>query len=151
MTTQKSSEEEQNTSPVKRKRGRPSKAELAKHGAGSKPGKPGRPKGDAAIINDYKRRMLASPKSAAVLQTIWDAALNDEHKHQAAAWKIVADRILPAAAFDRDVKKAGGGNKIEISISGVPGVQINGTENDEVEDAEWVPVDRPEGDEDADN
>ena len=73
----------------KPKRGRPRKSEVE---ARRKPGKVGRPKGDASIINDYKARMLASPKSRKVLDSILDAALNDDHKNQAAAWKPLMDR-----------------------------------------------------------
>ena len=46
----------------KRGRGRPRKSEVAAVKPGNK-GQVGRPKGDAAIINEYKARMLASPKS----------------------------------------------------------------------------------------
>ena len=83
-----------------------------------------RPKGDAAIINEYKARMLTSPKSDLVLQTIFDAALNNEHKHQAAAWKLVMDRIVPVAAFEKDVIRDGGRSAIQINISGVGAVDI---------------------------
>ena len=55
--------------PTKRSRGRPKKSEIAKAG---KTGKVGRPKGTAAIINDYRDRMLASPKSRAVLESIFN-------------------------------------------------------------------------------
>ena len=80
--------------PPKRKRGRPRKGEIVEKTTGSR-GKVGRPKGDASIINEYKARMLASPKSRRVLDSIFDAALNDDHKNQAAAWKLVMDRMLP--------------------------------------------------------
>jgi hypothetical protein len=50
--------------------------------------------------------------------------LNDEHKNQAAAWKLVVDRIAPVAAFEKDVIKNGGGNSISINISGVPNVKV---------------------------
>lgn len=78
----------------------------------------GRPKGDAAILNEYKARMLASPKSRKVLDSILNAALDDDHKHQAVAWKIVADRLLPVSSFEAI---AGGASKptITINISGV--------------------------------
>ena len=109
--------------PVKKKRGRPRKEDvLAKQQGGR--GQVGRPKGDAAIINEYKARMLASPKSAKVLETIFDAALDNEHKNQAAAWKLVIDRIAPVAAFEKDVIKNGGSNSISINISGVPSVKV---------------------------
>lgn len=97
---------------------RPKKSELAavKNRAVGKG--PGRPKGDAAIINEYKVRMLNSPKSAKVLEAIYDAALNDEHKNQAAAWKLIVDRIVPVSAFEQT--KAGGGTpSISINISGL--------------------------------
>ena len=70
-------------------KGRPPKASLK-----PKPRPVGRPKGDAAIINEYKQRMLASPKSIKVLDSIFNAALNDDHKNQAAAWKLLMDRML---------------------------------------------------------
>ena len=75
----------------------------------------GRPKGDAAIINEYKLRMLNSPKSAKVLEAIYDAALNDEHKNQAAAWKLIVDRIVPVSVFE--AQKSGSGNMPQISIN----------------------------------
>jgi len=109
--------------PVKKKRGRPRKEDvLAKQQGGR--GKVGRPKGDASIINEYKARMLASPKSSKVLEAIFDAALDNEHKNQAAAWKLVIDRIAPVAAFEKDVIKNGGSNSISINISGVPNVKV---------------------------
>lgn len=46
--------------PNGKKIGRPRKQDVALK---AKPGKVGRPKGDATIINEYKARMLASPKS----------------------------------------------------------------------------------------
>jgi len=78
----------------------------------------GRPKGDAAIINEYKLRMLNSPKSAKVLEAIYDAALNDEHKNQAAAWKLIVDRIVPVSAFEA-TKQGSGTPQISINITGL--------------------------------
>ena len=114
------------------KRGRPRKTDIVSNKRGSR-GVRGRPKGDAAIINDYKARMLASPKSKKVLDSIFDAALNDDHKNQAAAWKLVMDRILPVAAFEKDVFKQGGKNSISINITGVGATTISST-SDESED-----------------
>ena len=128
----------------KRKVGRPRKADITKKKRGSR-GAIGRPKGDAAIINEYKARMLASPKSRAVLDTIFDAALNDEHKNQAAAWKLVMDRVAPVAAFEKEVVKSGATGGIKIEITGVPGVNIEGTRisdsDSEAIDADFEPVD----------
>jgi hypothetical protein len=62
--------------------------------------------------------MLSSPKSAKVLETILDAALNDDHKNQAAAWKLVIDRILPTSVFEQ-TKQGGGAASISINIVGL--------------------------------
>jgi len=115
------------TEVKKRGRGRPRKSEVAAVKPGNK-GQVGRPKGDAAIINEYKARMLASPKSRKVLETIFDAALDNDHKNQAAAWKLVMDRILPVGAFEKDVMKDAGRNAIQINISGVSAVDVGSPE-----------------------
>ncbi len=107
----------------KRKRGRPRKSDVTTVKKGNR-NAVGRPKGDAAVINEYKARMLASPKSRKVLDTIFDAALDHDHKNQAAAWKLVMDRILPVAAFEKDIVKDGGRNAIQINISGVGTVDV---------------------------
>jgi hypothetical protein len=109
----------------KPKRGRPKKDNVLAKKAGNR-GKVGRPKGDAAIMNEYKARMLASPKSAKVLETILSAALDDEHKNQAAAWKIVVDRMLPVGMFEKDVLASGGKNSIQINITGVGSTSVVG-------------------------
>jgi hypothetical protein len=109
---------------TRRPRGRPKKAEVATKKKGNR-GQVGRPKGDAAIINEYKARMLASPKSELVLQTIFDAATNDDHKNQAAAWKLIMDRILPVGAFEKDVIKDSGRSAIQINITGVGTTDIS--------------------------
>ena len=123
------------TEVKKRGRGRPRKSEVAAVKPGNK-GQVGRPKGDAAIINEYKARMLASPKSRKVLETIFDAALDDDHKNQAAAWKLVMDRILPVGAFEKDVVKDSGRNAIQINISGVGVAEV--TTPDDIIEGEVV-------------
>ena len=112
-----------NSVTPKRKRGRPRKTDVKAVKKGNR-NAVGRPKGDAAIINEYKARMLASPKSRKVLDTIFEAAMDNDHKNQAAAWKLVMDRILPVAAFEKDIVKDGGRNAIQINISGVGNVDI---------------------------
>ena len=106
----------------KRGRGRPKKGEIVATKTKNK-GVIGRPKGDAAIINEYKVRMLNSPKSAKVLEAIYDAALNDDHKNQAAAWKLIVDRIVPISAFEA-AKQGGGTPQISINISGLSSPSI---------------------------
>jgi hypothetical protein len=126
------------TEEVKRKRGRPRKTDIEAKKQGNR-GAVGRPKGDASIINEYKARMLASPKSAKVLEKIFEAALDDEHKSQQAAWKLVMDRILPVAAFEGEVTKGAGKNAISINITGVGGVEI-AKDPIEAEDADYEEV-----------
>ena len=104
------------TDTSKRKAGRPKKSELTEI---KESRSVGRPKGEAAIINEYKLRMLNSPKSAKVLEAIYDAALNNEHKNQAAAWKLIVDRIVPVSAFETAKQSGGGMPTISINISSV--------------------------------
>ena len=100
-----------------KRKGRPKKAVVSSNKRGNRKSV-GRPKGDAATINEYKARMLASPKSRKVLDSILNAALDDDHKNQAAAWKLLVDRMLPMSYFEKD--KAGGGRpSVNIVISGV--------------------------------
>lgn len=108
-----------NKNPV----GRPKRSSVTSKKKGNR-NSVGRPKGDAAIINEYKARMLNSPRSRAVMDAIFDAALDPEHKNQSAAWKLVMDRILPVAAFEKDIVKDGGRNAIQINISGVGTVDV---------------------------
>ena len=110
----------------KRGRGRPKKGEIVATKNKNK-GVLGRPKGDSAIINEYKIRMLNSPKSAKVLEAIYDAALNDDHKNQAAAWKLIVDRIVPVSAFEQS-KAAGGTPQISINISGLSSPTVEAEE-----------------------
>ena len=78
----------------KRKAGRPKKSLIQSKKEGNR-NKVGRPKGDADAIKEYKARLLASPKSRKVLDSILNAALDDDHKNQAAAWKLLVDRLMP--------------------------------------------------------
>lgn len=110
----------------KRKPGRPRKGELIEKKNKNK-GILGRPKGDTAIINEYKQRMLSSPKSAKVLEAIYDAALNDDHKNQAAAWKLIVDRIVPVSAFEAS-KQGGSVPQISINIAGLTSPTVQAEE-----------------------
>jgi hypothetical protein len=100
--------------------GRPTKKALA---AAKNKGKVGRPAGDAAIMNEMKARLIASPKSKKVLDSILNAALDDEHKNQSAAWKLLMDRMLPVSMFE----KGGGSSRpsVNITISGVGTTDIS--------------------------
>jgi hypothetical protein len=67
-------------------------------------------------MKEYRARMLNSPRSAKVLDSIFQAALDDDHKNQAAAWKIIVDRIVPVSGFE---KEAGAlrSSAIQVNIS----------------------------------
>ena len=117
----------------KKRVGRPTKAELDSNTNGKR-NKVGRPKGVAHALKEYQAMMVTSPKSRKVLQKILDAALDDDHKFQSAAWKIVADRIVPLGMFDTgDAKKPSG---ISITINTVDAQEVN-----IVEEAEYEKVD----------
>ena len=119
--------------------GRPTRKEIATKSKGGR-NKVGRPKGDAAIINEYKARMLASPKSRRVMDTIFAAAMDDDHKNQAAAWKLVMDRILPVAAFEKDIVQNGGKSAIQINITGVGAAEVTQPQESNIIDGESVDV-----------
>ena len=117
-------------SPNGKKIGRPRKQDVESKKP-TKRNKVGRPPGDASIINEYKARMLASPKSKKVLDSILDAALNDDHKNQAAAWKLLMDRMLPISYFEKD--NAGGSRpSVSITISGIGDATISPQDVDKV-------------------
>ncbi len=120
--------------PTKRKAGRPKKGEIVAKKQKNK-GVLGRPKGDTAIINEYKARMLNSPKSAKVLEAIYDAALNDDHKNQAAAWKLIMDRVLPVSVFEQ-AKQGGGTPQISINISGLNSPTVEAEQVYDISDVE---------------
>ena len=124
--------------------GRPKKSSVSSKKKGGRKAV-GRPKGDAAIINEYKARMLNSPRSRAVMDAIFQAATDPEHKNQAAAWKLVMDRILPVAAFEKDIIKDAGRSAIQINITGVGATSITqGTETTGEEEDSVVAVQNPE-------
>lgn len=122
---------------VKRGRGRPKRGEIVEK---KKPGKLGRPLGESGIIAEYRARMLASPKSKLVLEKIYDAALDDEHKNQSAAWKLLMDRLLPLSHFEKD-KENGGRPSVSITITGVGGeTTIVGEATEDIDDAAYRDV-----------
>jgi len=130
----------EDTPSAPKKRGRPPKAKTEALKKGNRVAR-GRPKGDASIINEYKSRMLASPKSIKVLDAIFNAALDDDHKNQAAAWKLVMDRVAPVGAFEKEVLKDGGRNAIQINITGLAGAEVTtprgSTSEEDIIDGEY--------------
>jgi hypothetical protein len=66
-----------------------------------------------------------------------NAALDDDHKNQSAAWKLLVDRMLPMSYFEKD--KAGGSRPVvSITINGI-GSGDNPTVIDDNGDIEDVP------------
>jgi len=123
-----------NTTPVKR--GRPKKSDIEAKKKGSR-GVRGRPPGDAARINEFKARLLATSGDK-VINKVIQIAQNDEHPGQMAALKMCMDRILPLSYFDKD-KNGGGRSQVSITITGVNGdTTIVGSE--EPIDAEYTDV-----------
>lgn len=121
----------QNKTPVK-KRGRPKKSDIA---AAKLPR--GRPRGDNYAIEEFKQRLLNSPRSQKVFDSIMNAALDDNHKNQAAAWKLLADRLLPLSYFEKD-KLGGGKPSVNITISGIGGDISIGSDQSDVLDADDI-------------
>jgi hypothetical protein len=114
------------TDVVKRKAGRPKKGEIVAKKSKNR-GTLGRPAGDKAIMDEFKARMLNSPKSAKVLEAIFDAALDNDHKAQSAAWKLIVDRIVPVSSFEQ-VKQGGGAPSISINITGLTAPTVDAEE-----------------------
>lgn len=97
----------------KPKRGRPSKAAIAKK---KNPGVVGRPPGDAARIAEFKARLLATSGDK-VLTKIIETALSDGHPAQGAMLKFCGERLLPLSSFE--AKSSGGTPQISINITGI--------------------------------
>lgn len=129
MTEENNSQHSEDTGVAKsnsKKKGRPSKAALAEI---KNSRSVGRPKGTQAIINEYRDRMLNSPKSAKVLEAVFNAALQDGHPNQAAAWKLVMDRVAPLSAFDVSKGSSNGIPSISINISGLTNPSVETLED----------------------
>ena len=120
---------------IKKPKGRPPKAKVNQKKVGHRKAL-GRPKGDAAIINEYKARMLASPKSKKVIEAIFDAALDDDHKNQSAAWKLIMDRMLPVSYFEKEA--TGGRSAVSITISSLGGAETTITQEKDVIEGEVI-------------
>lgn len=113
---------------TKAKRGRPRKSEVEAKKKGNR-GVRGRPPGDAARINEFKARLLATSGDK-VINKVIEIAQNDEHPGQMAALKMCMDRVLPISYFEKD-KNGTGKSQVSITITGVGGrtQMINGDED----------------------
>ena len=73
----------------------------------------GRPPGQRAAQLELQEFMYTHPKKLEVVKKLFDGALDDDHKNQAAFMKIVMDRMLPVSGFE----KMGGKSAIQININ----------------------------------
>ena len=119
------------------KRGRPSKAALQSTKDLSK-------RQQAAALKEFRARLLLNPKSPALIEKMFEIAFDDEHKQQAVAMKLLADRLMPVAGFTSDGKQQA---QVSINISGigVPSGAVT-VENgaNEAEEAEYEPYEPEE-------
>lgn len=128
------------TIPVqKRGRGRP-KGVMTNHV--KKPKKPkvlGRPKELGTKVQELKEKLINSVEGSRIVQKVIDKALNDDDKDQMIALKLCLDRILPVSMFEKAKDQR---SSIQINISGLTDVVIDGNEDEEdtVEDAVVVGV-----------
>ncbi len=125
--------------PAKKLIGRPPKALVASKKKGNI-AKRGRPPGEAAAMAEFKARLITSPKSKKVLEKIFDAALDDDHKAQSAAWKLIVERLAPLSSFE---KGTGGKASVTINISGIgQSVAIDGNaDNADIDDVDYEAID----------
>jgi len=78
------------------------------------PVKRGRPAGMRARQLELKQTLLEHPDVPKVIETVIRTALDDSHKNQTAAQKILMDRMLPISAFEKAVDSR---EKINIVIN----------------------------------
>ena len=76
--------------------------------------KRGRPAGMRARQLELKQTLLEHPDVPTVIETVVRTALDDTHKNQTAAQKILMDRILPISTFDKQFDNR---EKITINVS----------------------------------
>jgi hypothetical protein len=82
----------------------------------------GRPPGQYAAQLALQEMMYNHPDKERVINEVFRAALDQDHKNQAAAMKIVTDRLVPVSGFE----KLRGSNAIQINISTVGEPSISG-------------------------
>jgi hypothetical protein len=87
------------------------------------PVKRGRPAGMRARQLELKQTLLEHPDVPTVIETVVRTALDDNHKNQTAAQKILMDKILPKSTFD---KKYDTKEKITINVAVIEPETIKG-------------------------
>ena len=74
----------------------------------------GRPAGMPARQLGLKQTLLEHPDVPKVIETVIRTALDDNHKNQTAAQKILMDRMLPISTFEKAVDSR---EKINIVVN----------------------------------
>ena len=103
---------------VKRGRGRPRKEDRLMtrlQWEDQKKQVAGRPKGLRTAIKKLEERLLDANRIDRVIDSIVKAACDDENKNQAAAWKIIMDRMAPMSHYDKN--KLGDRPMININVT----------------------------------
>ena len=80
----------------------------------------GRPPGQRAAQLELQEYMYSHKSKKKVVEKLFEAALDDEHKNQGIAWKLLADRMLPVSGFE----KLGGKSAIQININTLSAPQV---------------------------
>ena len=76
--------------------------------------KRGRPAGMRAKQLELKQTLLEHPDVPKVIETVIRTALDDNHKNQTAAQKILMDRMLPISTFEKAVESR---EKVNIVVN----------------------------------
>mgnify|MGYP003114426658 CR=1 FL=1 len=82
----------------------------------------GRPPGQYAAQLAMQEMMYNHPDKERVINEVFRAALDQDHKNQAAAMKIVTDRLVPVSGFE----KLRGSSAVQINISTVGEPSVSG-------------------------
>jgi hypothetical protein len=104
--------------PAKRGRGRPRKEDRLMtrlQWEDQKKQVAGRPKGLRTAIKKLEERLLDANRIDLVIDSIVRAACDDENKNQAAAWKLIMDRMAPMSHYDKN--KLGDRPMININVT----------------------------------
>ena len=90
------------------------------------------PKTETAQLKELKNLLINSAGSRVVHKAV-EIALNDEHPAQLAAIKLCMDRMLPVSMFEKEGKHR---SAVNITISGIGGVEIGQANTIDAEDIE---------------
>lgn len=99
----------------------------------------GRPRDPKQAMKAFRDRLLNSPKSRKVFDTILEAALDPEHKNQVAAWNLIFPRIAPQSLFEAEVDKgSSGSNAISVTIKTAGDTHVTMGNEDTLDTSETI-------------